>query len=600
MKHLLASMSGACLCFVLTACVDDKYDLGDVDTTVKVPVKDLSLKVNIDPIELENIFNLKDDSPVKVVNGEYAINKSGKFESTDIKVDNVVLDSPKLQSSETTINLAGAATPTATTANEIRYNLSSEQRNIDFSSSFVSSYITDVAKLGCDMSLTMNVSIAAFNNIVSHIDYKNVTIQLPKGLLDITVNNVPGVSYNSETGLLLIPSVQGTGSAISLVINTSGIDFAYLKSINNASFTPAADQTGNGSISMSGQFYIVSGEAVILKDYIKATSATALPTQATMRVDYNIPSITVNSFSGSILYIIDEVNIPDVALSDMPDVLAQESTVIGLQNPQIYLTITNPLKDYKLSAVTGMKITAKRAGKEDKTVILDEPIELDPAKSSNGEFRFCLSPSNPAVKMAGYEDAEWLKYSELGNVIAGEGVPDALEIDLINPRIPDQYVDNFELGNPIGTVNGNYDFIAPLGITEGSQIIYTDNVDGWQSEDLDRVTIESLDVNLNISTNIPIELTLTGYPVNAAGERLCDASGKPLSIDGANIPAMAQNKNVTLHVSGVIPENSNLDGIHFEAKGTVPDQNSPVLSPEMTITITDIRPTVSGYYIKEL
>lgn len=35
---------------LLTSCIDDNYDLSDVDTTSRINVNDLVLPVNIDPI----------------------------------------------------------------------------------------------------------------------------------------------------------------------------------------------------------------------------------------------------------------------------------------------------------------------------------------------------------------------------------------------------------------------------------------------------------------------------------------------------------------------------------------------------------------------
>lgn len=45
----------SCLTAVLTAvvttgCVDDSYDLSDIDTTTRIEVKDLTIPVNIDAI----------------------------------------------------------------------------------------------------------------------------------------------------------------------------------------------------------------------------------------------------------------------------------------------------------------------------------------------------------------------------------------------------------------------------------------------------------------------------------------------------------------------------------------------------------------------
>ncbi len=601
MKNKIAWMSGACLCLALSACVDDNYDLSDVDTTVKVPVNNLTVPVNIEPVQLKNILDIDDDSPVKEINGQYAISETGHFESSQIEVDDIVLDVPHLDDSKTIINLGGSSSSprAASFPTEIRYNIASEQRDLIFKSDFESTYITKVSKVGCDLSLTMNIYIYDLEGIVSKIDYKNVSLQLPKGLLNVTVDNIPAAEYVFETGVLTIPAYQSEGHDLQLKIHTSGIDVGFLEGNGEAEFEAATD-TKKGHISLSGEFYMLDGEAVILSNYINAGNITSIPAQTEMTVKYEFSAVTINTFSGDVQYTIDDVDIPRVELSNMPDVLAQETTDLGLQNPQIYLTITNPLKQYNLNARTGLKIIAKREGKADREFTLDREIELKSADTPDGVFRFCLSPENPAVKLEGFESAEWIEYSNLGQIIAGEGVPDALEIELIKPRVDNQKVNDFALGVSVGTVTGDYELMAPLGITKDSRIIYTDDIDGWESEDLNRCTIEAMNINLTVSSDIPVDTQLTGYPINTSGQRIMGADGKPLSVEGAYIPANADNHKVAIRISGVIPANSNLNGLRFEATATVPDKNSAVLSPDMVITLTDIRPSITGYIIKDL
>ncbi len=601
MKNKIAWMSGACLCLALSACVDDNYDLSDVDTTVKVPVNNLTVPVNIEPVQLKNILDIDDDSPVKEINGQYAISETGHFESSQIEVDDIVLDVPHLDDSKTIINLGGSSSSprAASFPTEIRYNIVSEQRDLIFKSDFESTYITKVSKVGCDLSLTMNIYIYDLEGIVSKIDYKNVSLQLPKGLLNVTVDNIPAAEYVFETGVLTIPAYQSEGHNLQLKIHTSGIDVGFLTNNGEAEFE-AATATKKGHISLSGEFYMLDGEAVILSNYINAGNITSIPAQTEMTVKYEFSAVTINTFSGYVQYTIDNVDIPRVELSNMPDPLAQETTDLGLQNPQIYLIITNPLKQYDLNAKTGLKIIAKREGKADREFTLDSEIELKSADTPDGVFRFCLSPENPAVKLEGFESAKWIMYSNLGQIIAGEGVPDALEIKLINPHVYDQPVTDFALGVSVGTITGDYELMAPLGITNDSRIIYTDDIDGWESEDLNRCTIEAMNINLTVSSDIPVDTQLTGYPINTSGQRIMGADGKPLSVEGAYIPANADNHKVAIRISGVIPANSNLNGLRFEATATVPDEDSAVLSPDMVITLTDIRPSITGYIIKDL
>ena len=62
------------------------------------------------------------------------------------------------------------------------------------------------------------------------------------------------------------------------------------------------------------------------------------------------------------------------------------------------------------------------------------------------------------------------------------------------------------------------------------------------------------------------------------------------------IGANAKDQHVTLSFTGVIKD---LDGIEFTARASA-DADASTLSPDMTITLKDLRPCVSGYYEKEL
>ena len=55
------------------------------------------------------------------------------------------------------------------------------------------------------------------------------------------------------------------------------------------------------------------------------------------------------------------------------------------------------------------------------------------------------------------------------------GSSNRIEINLLNPGLPLQIVNRFELGKPIEGISGSYDFIAPVALKSGSTIIYGDS-----------------------------------------------------------------------------------------------------------------------------
>lgn len=598
-KPLLAA--GAIL-LSLTACVDDKYDLADVDTTVKIPVNDLTVPVNIEPIDLENIFNIDYSNPdnvVKVIDGEYVVTRKGDFKSEKIEVSDITLARPDLKSSSTAIDLGEDINAEALPA-ELKYEIKSEERSFRFQSDAVSEYIDGVDNVSCDMSLTISLSFPQLAGKVHTASFTDVRLQLPKGLLGVSIDNVTGARYSKTTGVLEVPAVTAANAKKNITVRATGVDLEYLLSINEATFRSAKENhSDKGSISVSGQFYLLSGYTVVKSSEFSLSAGDYIPRHITLSIDYVMTPTLITGFSGEINYTLDNIDIPEVEITSLPDILEQTGTDVSLQNPQIYLKITNPLTDYHLRAEAGISITAKRHDNPDRTYLLGTKLVLDTRKNPDGVFYFVLSPEEPATRIKGYENAEWIKFADLGDVLSGDGIPTALQFNLIKPEIPTQHVDDFTLGRDLGIVGGDWDLLAPLGLKAGSQIIYADNVDGWNDEDLDHCTIEKLNVSFVVSTDIPVSVALTGYPIDTEGNQIKGADGKPVTIEGATVPANAQNVTLNVQTSGVIPSGSNLDGIRFVATARA-EKDGQTLSPGMKFTLSNIRASVTGYYIKDL
>ena len=83
-------LASSCAVISLTGCVDNKYDLGGMDTDTRIYVKDLVIPVNLDPVKLGDFIKIEDGSALKVitVNGKecYAVQQSGTFSTNKITV----------------------------------------------------------------------------------------------------------------------------------------------------------------------------------------------------------------------------------------------------------------------------------------------------------------------------------------------------------------------------------------------------------------------------------------------------------------------------------------------------------------------------------
>ena len=103
-------------------------------------------------------------------------------------------------------------------------------------------------------------------------------------------------------------------------------------------------------------------------------------------------------------------------------------------------------------------------------------------------------------------------------------------------------------------------------------------------------TITQLTVNALVTTDVPVDLEFTGYPIDANGKQINN-----VTIQGATVSANAQGQALTITITGEIRR---LDGIRFVAVATA--KSAETLRPDIKIEVSNVRPVASGYYEKEL
>jgi len=578
MKHFLLLCAGVIAASAFTSCVDDNYDLSDIDTTVKVEVNDLTIPINIDQFTMETIFDINEDDPeatVKVLNGVYAIVRSGSFSSNEIKFQPIHLGSSVSTASSTQINTGISGTVPG--GIDIAVPFTTESVSVSYSSSTIPYEVAEISRLGANFIINYKLLFKEFIGNISRLSVQDLVIDFPKGLTG-TMNIG---TYDAEAGKVRIPHAELTTPELNLVFTCTALDFYKI----GGTFTYATH-----TADINADIQISSGKLCFnSSDY-----SGNIPSQISIESECHLTDIDVTSFTGRVNYNIEGVDISPVSLDDLPDVLRQKDTRITLTNPQIYLQLTNPLSPYKLTAQTGISIVSvftDEEGNETNTSShsLDQPgyfIISDAAQSN-----YCLSPLGALNAPEDFKPATDVPFTSLTNVLEGDGLPTSLNISLVEPKVDNKPVENLPIGTSIGIVEGRYEFVAPLSLGDGSQVVYSDIESGWGS-DIEDATIRRLSVYTKVSSTLPFGVKFIGYPIDADGNRINN-----VSIEGADIPANCTDYELTIHISGEI---NRLDGIEFTATGYVPEDMSSPLLPTMTINCKDIRATISGYYQKEL
>ncbi len=569
------------------SCVNDDYDLSDIDTTSQIKVEDLVIPVNLDVITLGDIIEFDDDSKIKPItlNGKefYALSETGDFKSEPIKIAKVSAQAPAIEPTEAYLAqfIPGLhRAPSIDLENgTITYEITEMGDQLHFDAENIDESIISIDHIAADITLTMTMQLLNSGDAIKSTILSDIVIQLPKGLEATTSDG----SYDSATGRLAIDSKEISGNQTSIQIHATGIDFAK-----------AGIELKNHAFSYDGDFKILSGYVSITPNF-----TGSLPETLHFRATYGTTDLVASAFTGTVNYMLDGLNIDPVSLGDIPDFLACEGTNISLANPQIYLQVNNPVADNNLECATGITLTAIREGGSDLSFSPDAPSFTIPCdKGSTGLNNFVLAPDQSSLTTPAQfsNDLNFVKFSTLGEILATpagypvSGLPQSIGISLDNPQIPTQHVTNFELGRELPAVEGNYELIAPLALSEESLIIYTETENGWNDDDVDAITISKLSLTATVTNNCPTSAELYAWPIDVNGNRINN-----VEVKSSTLKANSTDSPLTIEMSGEV---KHLDGVIFEArlKGS---SNNEALNPSQTIIIKNVRARVSGYYEKE-
>ena len=562
----LIALTGA----AITGCVQDEYDLSDVDTTTRLSVNDLTIPVNMDAVTLKTIIKPDADSKIKEIEVDfkkiYALQADGNFSSDAIKVNGFTTSSPNPQTASTTlVNLNVPGLP----AGHFRYDIQEmAPRSFNYTYSGVDKSIISVEALGLEKN-TFRVKFGFTgvpSSLAKSIKVTDLVIEMPAHL----IGAVPSAGrYAAETGLWTIDSYEINNSVSgALSLSFSGVEFTENPIDANHNFT------------YSTQMRIRGGLMDLATD-----GGMAQITGIGLTADYTVDALKATTFTGVVEYNIDDLNVSPIELSDLPDFLTGAGTNIKIADPEILLAINNPVARYGLEYQTGLTLTAIRGGVRGESYSLNSPNYFT-VKATTLEQMFDIKPASTPLR-PGYTA---VGFDALSNVLSGQGLPNSIAIDLVDPKVPRQRVQAFELGKALERVTGKYEIYAPLELGDGSVVVYSDKETGWNDEDVDAITITKLSLTATVKNNTSLDVVLAAYPLGTDQKRI---PGVEIT---SNLVKAGAEQQIEIEMTGTV---THLDGIEYVATVTATGDQK-VLSPDDTIELTDIRAKASGYYEKEL
>ncbi len=600
MKLTLCSIATTAIAsLALVGCVDNDYDLSDIDSTAELKIKDLVLPLNLDDITLSDVLEIEEGSRLQVINGEYVLMEDGTFASENISIPTIEIAAPVIAPSEQTIKLEfdqntpmlNVSLPDVPTLPEMPtefwYNIEkSDDSHFDYEVGNVSDHITTINNVDVDMSMTIYMSVSGVEDYINGFEFRDIHFQFPKGLtLDYDTEKY---SYNFETGEFQFN--DGYVARATEISGVKGLSYQLMIKVNSIDFVKANAKynAADHSMMFSDDVSILSGKAhLTLDDFKTGHDFLDMPTEAQFEIGFGFSDLKVNRFSGGVQYAIDGINIEPITLNGIPDFINQSGTDITLGNPQLYLTANNPVASYGLAPETGLTITQVRNGSDASSYSIDNGTFSFATENGNVDYNYCLAPTQPSTMQAGYENSIFVPFSGLSDIVSGEGLPTALKVAIVNPGINGEAT-NFNLGQEL-ELHGKYLFYAPLSLNAGSTIIYTDTRDGWSDEDLDKLTINKIEISATATSEVPLNVEIDGYPINTSGERI-----ETVEVEGVKVGANAIDKEITIRITGTI---QHLDGITFTAKAV--SEEAKALSPNQKLILKNVKVRVSGNYTDE-
>ena len=147
----IAVVMGLC---AFTSCIDEDYDLSNVDTTTQFQVKDLVLPINIDEIAMNQFVSIADTGRIQVINGQYVLIDSGTYESDEIIIPEIKIPAPSVPTIKSTITLIEDNTPSSLKAAmptfPLRFDIGRQMSAFTYKQGGVTDFIVDMDLIGAE------------------------------------------------------------------------------------------------------------------------------------------------------------------------------------------------------------------------------------------------------------------------------------------------------------------------------------------------------------------------------------------------------------------------------------------------------------------
>jgi len=584
------------------SCVDDKYDLSDVDMTLQIGNKEGTFTLPVsstDTIRLNNVLDVDTTGVIKKITNNldkqeyYFLDASGSASTATIHIEDITIPKPDInsfsvkllqESSSSNVKAQHRTAPVAESSNIFYYNFKDlAVATIPISTSaIINSDVQDINHISFDgATIAFDVDLENFGRLKT-IHYDNLQLQLPKGLeIDPEVYYVytykgqqkkqKGTISTSPEGHTLVTFFTGThegsdaGTPSTIQLTLTGAKVSQNPALSDFIFDKA-----NNKAYIESKIQMLGYMCVKVEDLDQTTPLTAEESakllasggdmSALIPLDVTYTgggafdkALTVTKFSGSITHKVD--NIDKITLNDIPDFLNKEENVLSFANPQLILIVKS---DLKTEAFTKVTLNAYRDGRPTASGVSSGKITLDGTTGQTIIKVLAKDPTLTAVRIP-HEYQRNNNYILTAEKIDNIGdlyrtIPD--EIEIVGEDNDHSIVVSLPACEDIDIqrdyhVDLGYRIYNELSFGPNFKIVYDDEDEDNDNsfdlgDDFDDLDINSLSIEANLVSSIPLNLSLKTIPqgkgINPTTKKKWDISNKcDISYYDANGKQFANN-----------------------------------------------------------
>ena len=574
-------MKGIMYCFLffvtmgLASCVDDQYDLDkDVDMTVTVG-GDLTIPgSSTEEITLKKIFDLEDDSNVQPdAEGNYVLSQQGETSVSEVNIEKVTVAGDEIETNGSDAYLTfanNAALPDMTVTDEVN------EGNFFKIDSEVSRDVVALKTAQVNMPISFRMHYQG--NAGTLYLKKGFALTFPAYMSLATDDPRVEVADDGNMKSLVFKADTEIRKNSELVVTTrvTAIDFEKM-------------DEGMGLVER-GHLLIKDDIRAIGTSYIKTSEfGSASQINLTLMTGVDIDELEIFRAVAMVDPQIN-VSVSPVKIQNLPDFLNDEEVSINLNDPRIFLNVTNPTP-------VDINLTAQLTPVKDGTALSEKSVEIGSETEAASQviipgnvtdYRICI---HQIADEAGIEADRIVSVPGLNRLI--EKIPDEIRMEPVNTTAVQAFKE-IDLGGNYQVETG-YELKTPLQFNEGTEVVYSEEMNGWGS-DMEDYDFKEVVVSMKATNAIPLDLQLTADAIDVNGNILAGVTATVEGNIAAGTPGQKTNSELKIILKSSSTEALHrLDGLTYRVSAkTTKEVAGTILNENQTLKLDDIRIQIKG------